>query len=55
MPTAAAGLFVIDFLVRPFFKIYEKMPIVMLLVTLLLYGIVGYIVLKSVYLADQHR
>ena len=55
MPTAAAGLFVVDFLVRPFFKIYEKMPYVMLVVTILLYGLVGYIVVKSVYLNDQHR
>ncbi len=55
MPSAAAGLFVIDFIFRPFAKIFEKSPIVMLLMTLVLYGIVGYIVLKSVYLADHNR
>jgi len=55
MPSAAAGLFFVDFIFRPFAKIYEKMPFVMLLMTLVLYGVVGYIVLKSVYLSDQGR
>ena len=45
----------VDFVFRPFAKIYEKMPIVMLLACLVLYGIVGYFVLKSVYFADQHQ
>ena len=55
MPGTAVGLFVIDFLVRPFAKIYEKMPIVMLLLCLILYAIIGYFVLKSAWLADQHN
>jgi hypothetical protein len=55
MPTAAAGLFLVDFVIRPFFKIYEKMPLVMLLLCLVLYGIVAYFVLKSAFLADQHH
>src|SRR5271170_412777 len=55
MPTAAAGLFLVDFVIRPFFKIYEKMPLVMLLVCLVLYGIVAYFVLKSAFLADQQH
>lgn len=55
MPGTAVGLFLVDFIFRPFAKIYEKMPIVMLLLLLLLYGLVGYIVLKSVYVADQHN
>ncbi len=54
MPSAAAGLFVVDFIVRPFAKIAEKMPIVMLLLVLILYGIIAYFVLKSAYLVDQH-
>lgn len=54
MLSASAGIFLIDFIVRPFAKIAEKMPYVMLLFLLLLYGFVAYVVLKSVYLSDQH-
>lgn len=43
----------VDFIVRPFAKIYEKMPLVMLLVIIVLYSIVGYFVLKSAYMADE--
>ncbi len=53
MPGTAVGLFLVDFIFRPVAKIYEKMPIVALLLCLLLYAIVGYIVVKSVYFADQ--
>lgn len=53
MLVAAADIFVIDYFIRPFAKIGEKMPIVALLSICILYGIIGYIVLKSVYLADQ--
>lgn len=53
MPAAAAGLFIIDFVFRPFAKILEKWPMVMLLLTLLLYSIIGYIVVKSVYFAHD--
>ncbi len=53
VPSAAAGLFMVDFIVRPFAKIYEKMPLVMLLVIIVLYSIVGYFVLKSAYMADE--
>ncbi|HEY9678847.1 MAG TPA: hypothetical protein V6C76_12625 [Drouetiella sp.] len=57
MPAAAAGLFIIDFVFRPFAKILEKWPMVMIGLVLLLYIIIGYIVLKSVYYgaADQQR
>jgi hypothetical protein len=55
MPGTAVGIFLIDFVFRPFAKIYEKMPIVALLLCLVLYSIVGYAVLKSVYFADQHN
>ncbi|HEY9714362.1 MAG TPA: hypothetical protein V6C72_12905 [Chroococcales cyanobacterium] len=54
MLSASAGIFLIDFIVRPFAKIAKKMPYVMLLFLLLLYGFVAYVVLKSVYLSDQH-
>ncbi len=53
MPGTALGLFLIDFLVKPFARIYEKWPIAMLLVCLIIYGIIGYIVVKSVYLTDE--
>ncbi len=53
MPGTAVGLFLIDFVFRPFAKIYEKMPLLMLFILLCLYGIIGYIVIKSAYLADQ--
>lgn len=55
MLTASAGIFLIDFVFRPFAKICEKWPPVMLLMCIIVYGIVGYIVIKSVYVADQHQ
>ncbi len=55
MPAATAGLFLIDFVFRPFAKIYEKMPIVSLLLCLVLYGFVAYFVLKSAFMSDQHN
>jgi hypothetical protein len=53
MFAASADIFVIDFFFRPFAKIGEKMPWIALLFTCILYGIIGYVVLRSVYLADQ--
>ncbi len=56
MPAAAAGLFIIDFVFRPFAKIFEKWPMVMLLLVIVLYAIIGYIVVKSVYFnAEQQK
>ncbi|HEY9777671.1 MAG TPA: hypothetical protein V6C81_28160 [Planktothrix sp.] len=55
MPGTGVGLFVIDFLIRPFAKIWEKMPTVMLVLCIILYAIIGYAVLKSAWLADQHN
>lgn len=55
MPGTAVGLCIIDFVARPFAKIYEKMPLTMLVLCIVLYSIIGYIVFKSAYLADQHR
>jgi hypothetical protein len=50
---ASTGLVVIDLFLRPFAKIYEKMPLVMLLILMIIYGVIGYIVVKSAYVADQ--
>ena len=44
---AVVGVFLIDFVFRPFAKIFEKMPWLMMGVLLLLYGIIAYLVWKS--------
>lgn len=54
MPGTAVGLFIIDFVARPFAKIFEKMPVIMFIIMLLLYGYIAYIVLKSAYQAEKH-
>jgi len=54
MFAASADIFLIDFIFRPFAKIYEKMPLVMLLIVIILYCLIGYTVLKSAYLAHEH-
>jgi hypothetical protein len=46
--SAVSGLFIIDWIVRPFGKIFEKMPFVMLGILLLLYGFIAYLVFRSV-------
>ncbi len=48
-----AGLFLIDFLVRPFAKIYQKMPFMVFVIMLVLYGIVAYIVWKSAFKPEE--
>ncbi len=53
MPGTAVGLFLIDFIVRPFAKIFEKMPLVTGLILMILYGFIAYIVIKSAYRAEQ--
>lgn len=53
MPGTALGLFLIDFLVRPFARIFEKWPLVMLLIVVIFYSIIGYIVIRSVYMTEQ--
>lgn len=55
MPGAAVGLFFIDFIARPFAKIFEKMPFIMFLVLVVLYGFVAYIVMKSAYNKEQNE
>lgn len=53
MPSASAELFLVDYLIRPFGKIYEKMPLVMLFLCLILYGVVAYIVLRSAFMSEH--
>lgn len=54
MPGTAVGLFLIDFVARPFAKIFEKMPIIMILIMFVLYGYIAYIVMKSAW-NGEHR
>lgn len=53
MPGTAVGLFIIDFIARPFAKIFEKMPLITFLVLVVLYGYIAYIVLKSAFVAQD--
>lgn len=55
MPGTGVGLIVIDFIAKPFAKILEKMPILMILFLFILYGAIAYMVLRSAYLAEDHR
>ena len=55
MPGTAVGLFLIDFVARPFAKIFEKMPIIMFLILFVLYAYIGYIVLRSAWQTEQHN
>ncbi len=55
MPGTACGLFIIDFIARPFAKIYEKMPEVMFLALLLLYGPIIYMVLKTSFFNKEYQ
>lgn len=41
------GLFTVDFIMRPFAKIFEKMPFVTLVIIVLLYGYIAWVVFKS--------
>lgn len=50
---ATAGFFLIDFIVRPFAKIYQKMPFAIFLIMLVIYGVIGYIVWKSAFRAEN--
>lgn len=53
--SAASGLFLVDFIMRPFAKIFEKMPLVTLAIMLVLYGYIGYIVLRSAAKGESHQ
>ena len=48
------GIFIIDFVARPFAKIFEKMPWVMFLIMVLLYGYIAYLVMRSAWQAEKH-
>jgi hypothetical protein len=52
---AAANLFIIDVIFRPFAKIIEKMPGLMLVLLLLLYGYIAYLVLRSAYAETTNK
>ena len=53
MPAAGIGLFFIDFVARPFAKIFEKMPLLMLAILLIVYGTIAYVVLKSAWQTEK--
>lgn len=56
MPGTAVGLIFIDFIVRPFAKIMEKFPMMMIVFLILVYGLIAYFVLRSAYVgADEHH
>lgn len=55
MPGTACGLFIIDFIARPFAKIYEKIPFIMFVLLILLYGTITYFVLKSSFFNKEYR
>jgi len=54
MPGTAIGIFIIDFIARPFARIFEKWPDCIMLGVLLLYAIIGYIAWKSAYQKDAN-
>ena len=53
MPGTAVGLIFIDFIVRPFAKIFEKMPFLMIGLLVLLYAVIAFVVLRSAYRVDE--
>jgi hypothetical protein len=55
MPGTGIGLVLIDFVFRPFAKIFEKMPFLMLGLLIILYGAIAYVVLKSAFSATDER
>lgn len=55
MPGTGLGLFLVDFIIKPFARIYEKWPLAMVFFLLVVYGIIGYIVIRSAFLADNRH
>lgn len=55
MPGTACGLFIIDFIARPFAKIYEKIPFIMFLLLAILYCTIAFFVLKSSFFNKEYR
>lgn len=52
---AVSNFFFIDFILRPFAKIFEKMPFLMFAILILLYGYIAYLVLKSAWVAEKNQ
>ncbi|MBN9394764.1 MAG: hypothetical protein J0H83_05935 [Candidatus Melainabacteria bacterium] len=52
---AAAGFFIVDFIFRPFAKIYQKMPSLTFVFITLLYGFIAYLVIKSAFSKQDDR
>ncbi|MDZ4835767.1 MAG: hypothetical protein SGJ27_18475 [Candidatus Melainabacteria bacterium] len=55
MPGTAIGIFMIDFILRPFARVLEKWPDTIMVLLLVVYGIIGYIVWKSAYESEQKQ
>ena len=55
MPGTGVGLILIDFIIRPFAKIFEKMPFLMLGLLLIFYGFIAYMVLRSAFMVDDRQ
>ena len=53
MPGTGINIFVIDVLIRPFAKILEKMPFLVIFILFVVYGFVAYTVIKSAYLSQN--
>lgn len=54
MPGTGCGLIIIDMVCRPFAKIIEKMPFLMILLLFVVYGAIAFMVLKSTYV-EEHK
>jgi len=52
--SAATGIVLFDMLIRPFFKVAMKFPLVGFLILFAIYGVIAYVALKSAYLAENH-
>ena len=52
--SAATVILFLDILIRPFFKVAMKFPLVGLCILFMFYGLIGYIAIRSAYLADNH-
>lgn len=46
---AGVDIFIIDFLFRPFAKIYQKMPFLTFVILCIIYGIIAYVVWRSAF------
>ncbi|MDP3510637.1 MAG: hypothetical protein Q8T09_21910 [Candidatus Melainabacteria bacterium] len=51
--SAATGILFFDMLVRPFFKVAMKFPLIGFLILFAIYGVIAYVALRSAYLAEN--